>query len=84
VHHSLSRYCAISCFQSNSRISSGWEAKFYPVFKDLFIETNPVPVKAALAMLGLCEEQYRLPLVPMSAKNRDVLKATLKACGVLK
>jgi len=58
--------------------------KFYPMFKDLFIETNPIPVKAALAMLGLCEEEYRLPLVPMSAKNRDVLKATLKACGVLK
>jgi 4-hydroxy-tetrahydrodipicolinate synthase len=58
--------------------------KFYPMFKDLFIETNPVPVKAALAMLGFCEEEYRLPLVPMSAKNRDVLKATLKACGVLK
>lgn len=58
--------------------------KFYPMFKDLFIETNPVPVKAALAMLGFCGEEYRLPLVPMSAKNRDVLKATLKACGVLK
>lgn len=59
-------------------------AKFYPLFKDLFIETNPVPVKAALAMLSLCEEEYRLPLVPMSAKNRDVLKDTLKTCGVLK
>ena len=59
-------------------------AKFYPLFKDLFIETNPVPVKAALAMLGLCQEEYRLPLVPMSAKNREVLRATMKACGVLK
>ena len=58
--------------------------KFYPLFKDLFIETNPVPVKAALAMLGQVAEEYRLPLVPMSAKNREVLKATLKACGVLK
>ncbi len=58
--------------------------KFYPLFKDLFIETNPVPTKAALAMLGVCEEEYRLPLVPMTAKNRDTLKATLKACGVLK
>src|SRR6185436_8772469 len=58
-------------------------AKFYPLFKDLFIETNPVPVKAALSMLGLCEEEYRLPLVPLGAKNRDTLKAALKACGVL-
>ena len=59
-------------------------SKFYPLFKDLFIETNPVPVKAALAMLGLCAEEYRLPLVPMSAKNREALQETLKACGLLK
>jgi 4-hydroxy-tetrahydrodipicolinate synthase len=58
--------------------------KYYPVFKDLFIETNPVPVKAALAMLGQIEEEYRLPLVPMSAKNRETLRATLKAVGVLR
>ena len=59
-------------------------AKFYPVFKDLFLETNPVPVKAALAMLGVVAEEYRLPLVAMSAANRAKLKATLKACGILK
>jgi 4-hydroxy-tetrahydrodipicolinate synthase len=58
-------------------------AKFYPVFKDLFIETNPVPVKAALAMMGRMEEEYRLPLVPMDAKNKEVLRATLKSAGVL-
>jgi 4-hydroxy-tetrahydrodipicolinate synthase len=58
--------------------------KFYPLFKDLFIETNPVPVKAALAMLGQVQEEYRLPLVPLSAKNRETLRATLRAVGVLK
>jgi 4-hydroxy-tetrahydrodipicolinate synthase len=58
--------------------------KYYPLFKDLFIETNPVPVKAALAMMGQIEEEYRLPLVPMSAKNREVLRATMKAVGILK
>ncbi len=59
-------------------------ASLYPLFKDLFIETNPVPVKSALAMLGMVEEEYRLPLVPLSIKNRDTLRATLKAVGVLK
>lgn len=59
-------------------------AKFYPVFKDLFIETNPVPVKAALAMRGEMAEEYRLPLVPMSDANRMKLAATLKSVGVLK
>src|SRR5438067_10060826 len=57
--------------------------KFYALFKDLFIETNPIPVKAALAMMGIVEEEYRLPLVQMSAKNRDTLQATMKSCGVL-
>jgi 4-hydroxy-tetrahydrodipicolinate synthase len=58
--------------------------RYYPLFKDLFIETNPLPVKAALAMIGMIEEQYRLPLAPMNLKNRAALKATLKACGILK
>lgn len=58
--------------------------KLYPLFKDLFIETNPIPVKAALVMMGQIEEEYRLPLVPISAKSREVLKATLKTVGLLK
>ncbi|MBI3881049.1 MAG: 4-hydroxy-tetrahydrodipicolinate synthase [Verrucomicrobia bacterium] len=57
-------------------------AKFYPLFKDLFIETNPVPIKAALAMTGQIADELRLPLVPMSEKNREVLRATMKSCGV--
>ena len=58
--------------------------KFYQLFKDMFIETNPIPVKAALAMMGQIEEEYRLPLVPISAKNREILRASLKRCGLLK
>jgi 4-hydroxy-tetrahydrodipicolinate synthase len=58
--------------------------QLYPLFKDLFIETNPQPVKAALAMMGLIREEFRLPLVPMSAKNRSILKSTLLQCGVLR
>jgi 4-hydroxy-tetrahydrodipicolinate synthase len=57
--------------------------RFYPLFKDLFIETNPTPVKAALAMMKMIEEEYRLPLVPMNPKNWDVLRTTMKRCGVL-
>ena len=58
--------------------------KLYPLFKDLFVETNPVPVKAALSMLGLIDEEYRLPLVRMSAANRATLNAAMKAAGILK
>jgi 4-hydroxy-tetrahydrodipicolinate synthase len=59
-------------------------SRYYPLFKDLFIETNPVPIKAALAMAGQIREEYRLPLVPMNAANRKTLSATLRSCGVLK
>lgn len=58
--------------------------QLYPLFKDLFIETNPVPVKAALAMMGLIEEEYRLPLVKLGAKNRETLQSTLEGVGLLK
>ena len=58
--------------------------KYYPMFKDLFIETNPIPVKASLAMMKYISEEYRLPLVPMDPKKREVLRATMKACGILK
>jgi 4-hydroxy-tetrahydrodipicolinate synthase len=57
--------------------------RYYPLFKDLFIETNPTPVKAALAMMKVIEEEYRLPLVPMDPKNWDILRTTLKRCDVL-
>jgi 4-hydroxy-tetrahydrodipicolinate synthase len=42
-----------------------------------FIETNPIPAKAALAMMGLIEESYRLPLVSMAPNNRARLAAVL-------
>ncbi|MGC9941786.1 MAG: 4-hydroxy-tetrahydrodipicolinate synthase [Verrucomicrobiota bacterium] len=58
-------------------------ARYYALFKDLFIESNPTPVKAALAMMKIIEEEYRLPLVPMNPKNWDVLRTTLKRCDVL-
>lgn len=59
-------------------------AKYYPIFKDLFIETNPVPTKTALAELGLIDGTVRLPLVPLAEANRGRLIKTLKGCGVLK
>jgi 4-hydroxy-tetrahydrodipicolinate synthase len=58
--------------------------QYSPVFKDLFIETNPVPAKAALAMLGACRNELRLPLVPIGRENARRLRATLKRCKVLK
>jgi 4-hydroxy-tetrahydrodipicolinate synthase len=55
----------------------------FALFKDLFIETNPVPVKAALAMMGLIAEEYRLPLCSMAPNHRERLKATLRDLEIL-
>lgn len=65
------------------RAASALHAKYVALFKDLFIETNPIPVKTALAMLGQIEEEFRLPLCRMGEKNKAVLKATLQKVGLL-
>jgi 4-hydroxy-tetrahydrodipicolinate synthase len=69
--------------RGDARKAAAMHARYYPLFKDLFIETNPVPVKAALAMMKLIDEEYRLPLVSMTPKNWEVLRTTLKRCNVL-
>ena len=54
-----------------------------PLMQANFIETNPIPVKAGLAMMGMIEEVYRLPLVPMKPENRAKLEKALAAQGLL-
>jgi 4-hydroxy-tetrahydrodipicolinate synthase len=51
----------------------------YTLFKDLFVEPNPVPIKAALEWNGLTSSEVRLPLCPMSEANRDRLRKTVEA-----
>jgi len=53
--------------------------RFYPLFKDLFIEPNPVPVKFALSLRGTIAPDVRLPLCEMSAANCDRLRKVLEA-----
>lgn len=57
--------------------------QLYPLFKDLFIESNPAPVKAALARLGTILPEVRLPLGPMQPANLRKLESTLQICGLL-
>jgi 4-hydroxy-tetrahydrodipicolinate synthase len=58
------------------------QRQLYPFFRDLFVETNPIPVKAALAALGRIAEEYRLPLCEMSAANRQVLLTSMRRIGL--
>jgi 4-hydroxy-tetrahydrodipicolinate synthase len=76
----LCRACTDGRFEEARQLNR----QLTPVFKALFIESNPIPVKAALAMIGMTEEVYRLPLVPMSPGNRDRLEQVLTESDVLK
>ena len=57
--------------------------KLYPLFTALFYETNPIPVKEALGMMGKIQPELRLPLCPMSAENRDKLARAMKDYGLI-
>jgi 4-hydroxy-tetrahydrodipicolinate synthase len=54
-----------------------------PLFEAEFIETNPIPMKAALAMKGMCEEVYRLPMCELRPENKEKLKKVLEDMGII-
>ena len=54
-----------------------------PWMRAAFVESNPVPAKAAMAMLGKMENRLRLPLVPLDEKHSDTVRSALKAAGAL-
>jgi 4-hydroxy-tetrahydrodipicolinate synthase len=58
--------------------------EYYKLFCEMFLESNPIPVKAAMAMKGLIEESYRLPLCSMAEEKKAVLRETLLRLGEIK
>jgi len=56
--------------------------ELFPLFKALFVESNPIPVKAAVAAMGLIAEEYRLPLCPLAEANRRKLMEVMKHMGL--
>jgi len=56
--------------------------KLFPLFKAMFVETNPIPIKAGLAMAGMIRNELRLPLTPLSPQHRKMLCDLLKLFGV--
>jgi 4-hydroxy-tetrahydrodipicolinate synthase len=62
--------------------ASALHYRLLPLMRALFLETNPIPVKAAVAMLGLCDDELRLPLLTMSAEPRAILLSAMERAGV--
>jgi len=56
--------------------------ELFPLFKAMFVETNPIPVKAALAMTGMIDNELRLPMTPLSEQHRSRLAELLRGAGV--
>ncbi len=67
------------------RWDEGREMQFQliPLIRSLFIETNPIPVKTALALLGKCSGELRLPMTPMAESNLPKLRSALTEFGLL-
>jgi len=75
----LARHCLNGDYASAQKLNK----RLLPIMKINFIETSPIPVKAALSMMGLMIESYRLPLVPMAQENRNKLKAVLESMNLI-
>ena len=72
-----------ACLDGDFERAAKLNRDLVPLFKALFIESNPIPIKAALAMTGSIEEVYRLPLVPLSSGNKARLREVLIESGVI-
>ncbi|HMJ87499.1 MAG TPA: dihydrodipicolinate synthase family protein, partial [Vicinamibacterales bacterium] len=59
-------------------------ARILPLMLVNFVESNPIPVKAAMAAMGLIEEVYRLPMVPPQSSSVEKIQKVLRELGLLK
>ena len=77
--HDLCEYASKRNFEKARQM----HYKLLPLFKGIFIETNPIPIKAALAMKGMIKESYRLPMCEMKSENREKLRKILKNLKII-
>jgi len=57
--------------------------RLLPLMHLNFVESNPIPVKGILAMKGMIQEQYRLPMTPLQEKNKEKIRSALQTAGLL-
>jgi 4-hydroxy-tetrahydrodipicolinate synthase len=74
---------AAACLEGLWEEARTWNRKLYPLMKVNFVESNPIPVKAALAMMGKIQEAYRLPLVRISEGSRTKVASVLSSLGLI-
>ncbi len=69
--------------KGNTREAAALQLQLFPLIHALFSEVNPIPAKAGVNMLGLCEDRLRLPLVPLAARHRAQLESEMRKLGIL-
>lgn len=72
-----------ACQQGNFADALAFQDKLLPLHKALFLENNPGGVKYAASKLGLCSNEFRLPVVPVSKANEQAIDAALQHAGIL-
>ncbi|KAF0127107.1 MAG: dihydrodipicolinate synthase [Elusimicrobia bacterium] len=77
----VARMCALFR-EGRSGEAAEMHHRLFPLVKNLFVETNPIPVKYAASLLGLCGPEPRLPLTPFTQKLRPGLKAAMVKAGI--
>ncbi len=69
-------------FEGDTKTAAQLQLKYLPLIDALFSEVNPIPVKAAMAKMGFCEDYLRLPLTPMEESAKKVLFEEMKKAGI--
>lgn len=80
------RQCAAfqdACLAGDFATAREIQDRLFPLHKALFIESSPAPTKYAASLMGICAEESRLPLVPVSESSHQVIRAALIAAGVM-
>jgi 4-hydroxy-tetrahydrodipicolinate synthase len=72
-----------ACLLGNWEKGRELQLQLIPLIRALFIETNPIPVKTALSLMGKCSGDLRLPLTPMAEGNLKKLSQTMRDCGLI-
>ena len=69
-------------FDGDTKGALELQFKYFKLIKALFSEVNPIPVKAAMAAMGFCEDYLRLPLTPMEDAHKEVLLQCMREQGL--
>jgi 4-hydroxy-tetrahydrodipicolinate synthase len=81
----LPKESALMCqkfFEGDIKGAAQMQLDYIPLINALFSEVNPIPVKAAMAKMGWCEDYLRLPLTPMEDEHRKVLFDEMRKAGI--